>query len=100
MTDGLDERFWELAHKRFAAEGVGLHELIEGKFRNLLRSGAARMQGGGVAEDNEQVEVAEKNLGRLVDAMIKEVRDRELQAVNRSVFDFAVGRYCPAWPFC
>jgi hypothetical protein len=58
------------------------------------------MQGGGVAEDKEQVEVAEKNLGRLVDAMIKEVRDRELQAVNRSVFDFAVGRYCPAWPFC
>lgn len=100
MPDTLEERFRELAQKRLAEEDVPLHDRIEARFLTLLQSGVARMRSGGVADDPEQLVVAEKSLMRLVDGMIRETRERELAAVNRSVYDFALGRYCPAWPFC
>jgi len=100
MPDTLEERFWELARKRLANGNVALQERSEVRFRNLLRSGVAKMQGGGVAEDPVQLELADTNLLRLVEGMIREAQERELVSVSRSIYDFAIGRNCPAWPFC
>ena len=100
MADTLEERFWKLASQRLAAAQIPLMERIDIRFQNFVRSGATTMQSGGVAENQEQLELAEKSLVRIVDGLIRETREREVAAVNRSVYDFVIGRFCPAWPFC
>jgi hypothetical protein len=100
VSDGLEEHFLELSIKRLAAAGVSFHGTMYARFRDLLRRGVKRLEEGGLADNPEQLQVAEKNLDRLVDGFIGETHQRDLVSVSRSVYEYVIGRYCPAWPFC
>lgn len=97
----LSQRLKHCAKKKISKLGLGMtpscHTLVE----RMINNGVERMGSQGVADREEQIVQAERNLSRYMDKLSEKAQSLEsYPMVSAQVFDDVLREQCPIWPYC
>jgi len=100
MKEQFNDRLFAAAERRARQLNFKFTKIATGDLKTFISQGVDKMIESELRDDTQK-DLAERNLLRLIEAMVTEAGKRKLyESLDYKTFSEARMSICPLWPFC